>query len=122
MKKLSFIFLLLISILKVEGAGYSSNYYYEFSNKNHVECVHTPSQNKTNFYSSFNVHHGQFIKSSVLDKSIFIKNKYALLFYNEYLSHQFLVNRYKFIPLSHFLNLRQYHTAQSSSEDPFKLS
>lgn len=123
MKKLSFILLIFISILKVEGVGYKHNYYYEHSNKAGIVSLYKPAKIKSNFPIKFSYSQNQFVKKRELNKNNFKIHKSALLYYNEYIVHQFKINNRKYIPRRQLLNFSQrndFH--QTVNEDPFQLS
>ncbi len=123
MKKISFILLIFISIIKVEGVGYNHNYYYEHSNKAGIVSLYKPAKNKSTFPLKFSYSQNQFVKKQNLNKNNFKIHRFALLYYNEYIVHQFKINNCKYIQPQQLINFSQRnYFYQTVNEDPFQLS
>jgi len=123
MKKLSFIFLIFISILKVEGVSYTSNYYYEHTNKADIECVQTPPKYTKIIFNHNNSKTAHLNKHSGLNKNILISHKFSLLYFNIFITNQFIVQKHKNNSVQQFIkSLRKKIYPLPADKDPFQLS
>ena len=123
MKKLSFLLLIFISLIKIEGASFAYLYPNEYSNKANIECVYSPPQNNVNSYFNFNLSHKEYVKSYNSNKNSLAVNKLSLLYFNEYVTSRLKLTGYCFKSISIFKKIPQSNTCRNSvDEDPLRLS
>lgn len=123
MKKLSFLLLIFISILKVEGSSYVYLYSNGYSNKANIEYVYSAQQKNENSYFSFNSAQKEFVKNYTSNKNLLTFNKLSLLYFNEYVTNQLKLTEhcFKFFPA--FQKIPQVSTCgNSGDEDPLRLN
>jgi len=123
MKKISFLFLIFISTLKIESASHISLYSHEYSNKTNVECVYTPTQTNFKKFLPYKSLQKEIGFDSISQYNFHVINKFSLLYYNKYIIHRLKLHRYPFTFSFQFIKIPQgniFH--QTADEEPLRLS
>jgi len=123
MKKLSFLLIIFISILKVEGASNVVLYSNGYSNKANIECVYSTPENNVNSYYSFNSAKKVIVKNYTSNKNFLTFNKLSILCFNEYVTNQLKLTAHFFKSFPAFQKIPQINTGgNSGDEDPLRLN
>ncbi|MEJ2614659.1 MAG: hypothetical protein P8Z35_06860 [Ignavibacteriaceae bacterium] len=122
MKKLLFIVLIFISVLKIEKASNIPLYSHEHPAKSNIECIYNPAQNNINTYFSLNSPKKEFVKNSNSNKIFLQVNRLSVLYFNKYVNQQFKITEYNFKSLQLFIKIPPQIIHQNScDEDPLRL-